>query len=190
MLPMYRFIKREKPESIFVFGENMAYILNSMRKLGLIKCRLIVRMLNNINVSYAKEDNVSKSVERYLKKQRKNLGDMDEIVCQCDAMKQMMLDTGAVDEDKLHVIYNPVSSYVVNETLALRATPKTRDSKLIFMGRLDPQKNVEHLLRAFAIVHENNPRVTLDIAGEGVLFEELQMLCEDLNIKDRLVCRI
>ena len=79
-LPMLMYIYKYKPEFMFAFGNEMAIILNKLRKIHLHKTPLVVRVLNNVNISLAKEDNVSQTVENYLKKAQSELSDMEHII--------------------------------------------------------------------------------------------------------------
>ena len=48
---MLRYVKKYRPPFLFVFGNEMAVILNKMRKLHLLNTPLVVRVLNNVNIS-------------------------------------------------------------------------------------------------------------------------------------------
>jgi glycosyltransferase involved in cell wall biosynthesis len=54
------------------------------------------------------------------------------------------------------------------------SAPPERVERFLFLGRLDPEKGVFELLRAFAEVRRGHPRVTLTIAGEGPAEAELR----------------
>ena len=68
------------------------------------------------------------------------------------------------------------------------AWPKSDRKKVLYLSRIDPKKNIEGLLRAFAIVKEAYPDVDLLIAGSGstkyVL--GLKKLAAELGIEDSL----
>ena len=57
------------------------------------------------------------------------------------------------------------------------------------IARLSPQKGVDVLLRAFAIVAADHPQVRLVIVGGGPLAEELHTLASQLGIRDRVEMR-
>lgn len=187
-IAMFRYVKQYQPPFLFVFGNEMAVILNKMKKLHLIHTPLIVRVLNNVNISLSKEDHVSPIVEKYLKKAQKQLKDMDHVVAQCDAMKEMLLKNKLVTESKLSRIYNPVSGELILKTDSIRPPISqrnpNREKQIIFIGRLDPQKNPEHLLRAFDRVHEQMPNTRLRLIGTGNLEEFTRELTMKMGLTE------
>ncbi len=60
-----------------------------------------------------------------------------------------------------------------------------RKAKTIFyVGRLEPRKGVKYLLRAFKLLQENQPNVSLVIAGDGPDREKLEDLAIDLELQN------
>ncbi|MBE9168000.1 glycosyltransferase family 4 protein [Pleurocapsales cyanobacterium LEGE 06147] len=60
------------------------------------------------------------------------------------------------------------------------------DRSLIAMGRLEYQKGFDLLLQAFAKLKDRYPEWTLTILGEGTLRQELESLCNQLELTDRV----
>lgn len=184
-----RFIRREKPESMLVFGSEMGIILNHLRKLHLIRLRIVLRVLNNVNISLKKEDNISPIVENYLKKQQKQLRDMDFVVAQCKGMEEMLLERKLVEKDRLRYIYNPYNEKLVKQAAEagqkLQTEEKTR--KIYFIGRLDPQKNLEDLIQAFARVLERMTDVELHLVGDGLLVQQHKELVKMMGLSDKVI---
>lgn len=187
-LAMLRYVKKFKPPFLFVFGNEMAVILNKLKKLHLIRTPVIVRVLNNVNISLSKEDNVSPIVENYLKKAQKQLADMDHVIAQCDAMKEMLLEKKLLREDQLTRVYNPVSSDLIRKTLEIKVPYDKRDEErtrqIVFIGRLDPQKNLHHLIEAFAMVNRKMSNTTLRLIGNGNLTEAIRKLVEEKGLNE------
>ena len=67
---------------------------------------------------------------------------------------------------------------------------RNRDERftLLFLSRIDPKKNLEGLLRAFAFVRRRHPNLVLDIAGDGDpdYLRELKALVESLHISEHV----
>lgn len=183
---MVKFMRKYRPESILVFGNEMGIILNTLRKLRLVKVKIVLRVLNNVNISLSKEEHISKTVENYLKKQQKQLRDMEHVVAQCQAMRQMILDRNLVSDKKITAIYNPVSEKIVQAVADIPG--KEKDGyQFTFIGRLDPQKNLTHLLQAFKLVLDKRKDVTLHLVGDGLLKNQLQEEACQLQIQDYVV---
>lgn len=184
IFPMLRYLRKKKPEFILVFGNEMAVILNKLRKCHLIDTRIIVRVLNNLNIRLSKDDNISPLVENYLRKAQKNLKDMDHLISQCEEMEKMLVDGKMAEPDKVTTIYNPVSDFLIQSVK--RKNPKKEEKQIVFIGRVDPQKNLSHLICAFAKVAEKSPNTRLRIIGDGNSKESVAELIHQLNIADKV----
>ncbi len=187
-IAMLRYIKKYQPPFLFVFGNEMAVILNKLRKLHLFHTPLIVRVLNNVNISLSKEDNVSPIVENYLQKAQKQLADMEHVIAQCDAMKAQLLMKKLVKEAQISRVYNPVSRDLIRKTMEIKVPFSERDKdrtrEIIFIGRLDPQKNLPHLIESFALVHMEMPNTRLRLIGNGNLTDSIKELVETKGLSD------
>ncbi|MEW2503835.1 glycosyltransferase [Amycolatopsis sp. NPDC047767] len=65
---------------------------------------------------------------------------------------------------------------------AERATPATGDVAVLFVGRLDAEKNVDELIRAVARL----PRLRAEIVGDGSCRAALTSLAAELGVADRV----
>jgi len=65
-----------------------------------------------------------------------------------------------------------------------RRPDKRKDKTIFYVGRLENRKGVKYLLQAFHLLQEKDPRVSLIIAGDGPEREKLEMLVDDLDIKN------
>jgi GalNAc-alpha-(1->4)-GalNAc-alpha-(1->3)-diNAcBac-PP-undecaprenol alpha-1,4-N-acetyl-D-galactosaminyltransferase len=81
------------------------------------------------------------------------------------------------------VMPNPVA---VPESDSIASQLYTDDRHLLAIGKLAPQKGFDLLLKAFAQVCENHPEWTLTILGEGEMRSELEDLCVELELEDRV----
>ncbi|MFD2796795.1 glycosyltransferase [Promicromonospora vindobonensis] len=64
----------------------------------------------------------------------------------------------------------------------VRGVRRDPDS-VVFIGRLAPQKQLDHLLRAFVLVHERVPRAHLDVYGTGKDEASLKELTAELGLE-------
>ncbi|HEX8832712.1 MAG TPA: glycosyltransferase [Abditibacteriaceae bacterium] len=60
------------------------------------------------------------------------------------------------------------------------------DLVAVFLGRMAPEKSVDTLLRAFALVTPKVPRSTLLLIAAGPLMDEMRALARELGITDRV----
>ena len=183
-LPMVKYLRKNKPEFILVFGNEMAIVLNKLRKFHLINTKMIVRVLNNLNIRLSKEDKVSPVVENYLLKAQKNLKDMDHLISQCMGMEDMLIEGKLATKDKVTTIYNPVSEFLINSVV--REEKTTDEKQIVFIGRVDPQKNLPHLVQAFAKVVKERPDTKLRLVGDGNSRESITELVKKLGISDKV----
>jgi phosphatidyl-myo-inositol alpha-mannosyltransferase len=58
------------------------------------------------------------------------------------------------------------------------------EETILFVGRLERRKGVRYLLEAFQLLQQDNPSVKLLIAGDGPDREKLELLSEDLKLKN------
>lgn len=63
---------------------------------------------------------------------------------------------------------------------------KSDEFRILFVGRLHPVKQVDLLIRAFALIHERNPGMNLYVLGDGEQRQSLIRLTKDLNVFDRV----
>lgn len=66
----------------------------------------------------------------------------------------------------------------------LENVKKGKKSMVLYVGRLEHRKGVKYLLKAFQLLAQDNPDVELVIAGDGPDREKLEMLADDLKLKN------
>lgn len=182
--PMAVYLRKNKPEFLLVFGNEMTIILNKLRKCRIVNTKIIVRVLNNLNIRLSKEDKVSPIVENYLLKAQKNLRDVEHLISQCDGMEEMLIEGQLATKERITTIYNPVSEYLIQ--CVDRKMEKNCEKQIVFIGRVDPQKNLTHLVQAFAKVLEKRPHTKLRLIGDGNSRESLTQLINKLGISDKV----
>lgn len=188
-IPMLKYIRKNRPKFIFVFGNEMAVVLNKLNKLKLTKVPIVVRVLNNVNISLDKEENISPIVEKYLKSAQKQMKNMSYVIAQCEEMRKMIVEKRLVDKSKIRVIYNPVSNILIDKVDKLKESNINSFSEkyVTFVGRVDPQKQPEHLIKAFALVIKEKPELKLRIVGDGILMGQIKELVNKMEISDSVI---
>lgn len=70
--------------------------------------------------------------------------------------------------------------------LPAKIEQKQRKKTICSIGRLDPQKKFDSLMRAFAIIAPTYPEWNLEIYGQGSIRNELEQVIVDLNLTNRI----
>lgn len=86
-------------------------------------------------------------------------------------------------QKKSRIIFNPI-----NESF-YQVERRPVKGKIVTCGRLSPEKNHKILIGAFYEVQKEFHEVSLEIYGEGVLREELQLYIDSLGISDKVFLR-
>jgi GalNAc-alpha-(1->4)-GalNAc-alpha-(1->3)-diNAcBac-PP-undecaprenol alpha-1,4-N-acetyl-D-galactosaminyltransferase len=87
------------------------------------------------------------------------------------------------DRYKTFVVPNPVALPISEP---IESQLYTDDRHLLAIGKLIPQKGFDLAIAAFAQVADNHPEWTMTILGEGEMRSELEDLCAELGLEDRV----
>jgi len=82
--------------------------------------------------------------------------------------------------EKARIIINPVGEVFYSQTRNISPCG------IVTFGRKVPQKNQKMLIRAYKMICDEFPGDNLFICGEGYLNGELESLCKELQIEDRV----
>jgi glycosyltransferase involved in cell wall biosynthesis len=111
----------------------------------------------------------------------------DKIICVSEAVKDRCLEIG-IDEEKLVVIYEGINlddfqDYSRTEEVEFLNSRYGSKHKILSVGRLVWQKNLENLLLASKIAKKSLPDLThLHIGGFGDLRDKIDSVVRDLGI--------
>lgn len=81
---------------------------------------------------------------------------------------------------KTKVIYNPI--FLPSEYKG-RALKSPKEHRIVSVARLDEQKNLGMMIRAFALFHKNHKDYSLTIYGEGPMRERIETLISELELE-------
>lgn len=181
-------ISREKPQVIITIDTKISLITGLLKKCSLIKGFIILTNHNNVEAILH---------ERYHYWQRKIIQFLGYIAFN-KASAVVCLSMGLADsygrlfkiKQKIHVI----PYYIDSKTVALRSKEDIRrddeayfskDYKIVMaVGRLEPQKNFDLLIRAFTYIRYSKTR--LIIIGEGSSRTKLENLIGKLKLKNKV----
>ena len=158
------------------------------RLLAKYKPRILVGAHNLFSAKVASPDNIK---DKYLLAPlaRMFLPLADAIVCVSHGVAEDLLRHANVQSAKLHVIYNPV---IPLELERLKCEPLSHEwlesdrseATIVTVCRLVPQKGVDTLLRAFALITSVDTK--LIIIGDGPERDSLKRLVSELQIESRV----
>ena len=104
--------------------------------------------------------------------------------------KALKKEVKTITHKKIQVINNAVDSTLFK--------PRPKSNKIIknhylesdfilFVGRLSPEKGLEYLIDAMALILQNFPKIKLLVIGDGPKKEKMEIKCKELNISDKII---
>lgn len=109
----------------------------------------------------------------------------DKIICQCEYMAEDLNKNFAISRNKTKVIHNPVDveqvQYFAKELPDIQLDPEK--TNFVFVGRLGPEKRVDHIIKALAKFAKPEAH-HLYVIGDGILKAKLSSLTEELNLTE------
>jgi glycosyltransferase involved in cell wall biosynthesis len=117
----------------------------------------------------------------------KTLHRADKIITVSSNTKKDIMNIYDIPEEKITTIYNAVSEHfkiaTEQEILDLREKYSLNFPFILFVGTLEPRKNIPSLLKAFKILSRKEPGLKLVIAGKrGWKYKEIFQLISSLEI--------
>ncbi|MDD5430709.1 MAG: glycosyltransferase family 4 protein [Candidatus Pacebacteria bacterium] len=119
-------------------------------------------------------------IEKLKGRRARILKSADTVVAVSNFMKDLAVKIG-VDSRRVSVIYNAVD---FRDNL-----PKHENSNaptLVFVGRLVPWKGVEMLINAVSKLKNKYPDIMLEILGDGPEMKNLQLITDNLKLKNNI----
>jgi glycosyltransferase involved in cell wall biosynthesis len=111
----------------------------------------------------------------YLKK-------VDAVLASSESTKADLIKYYKLPEDKIHVVHLGLSLKV--------AAVKKKEPFILYVGTLEPRKNIEGLVRAYAILKSQGFTRKLVIAGRnGWRYENIFRLIKNYNLQDDIICK-
>ena len=119
----------------------------------------------------------------------------DRIITISEFSKKRIMECYSVDEDKISVIacaadknrfYPAAQGEILSEKISEKY--KIPDKYYLYLGTLEPRKNIERLIEAYseAKKHAKIPKLVI-AGGKGWLFEEIFKRVEELSLKDDVI---
>ncbi len=187
-----KIINSEKPNVIMCISNTLSPMV-IFGKLFAPKTKVIIDI--QIDISAALKENFD-AKNKFFDKIRRELslyklyGIADKVICVSKSIAIDINKNFGVPKNKIVVIYNPLN---INEIDELKNEEiydvwfKNNNPKILSVGRLNPQKGYEYLLKAFKIVRREGTNANLIILGEGAEREKLENLARILGVENYVV---
>jgi len=115
----------------------------------------------------------------------------DQVTAISKATKEALIEFENIPEKSITVIYNGITPLTVVQTevdkLKIDLGIPENNTVLGTIARFDPIKNHTMMLRAFALVLEQQPNTTLIIVGDGEERENIEACIKQLNLVNKVI---
>ncbi len=185
-LPLIKYLQQQQPEIVFAMPSYFNIIAILAKYLSGVKTKIVIGE-HNICSLETKIEHGDKLKIKYLPLLMRYIypyGDGLIGVC-ADTLKDLVKEMKVAPEIPMQVISNPIDVTQIQQ-VAQEATDhpcfENPDCPVILtVARMAKQKRLDLLIRAFAKVRETIPAQLL-ILGDGSLKEELEHLCQELQV--------
>ncbi len=185
LLELRRWIAKHRPVQIVAFHYMLSAALVLVRTTFLKSQRFKIISRNINTVSKIKQHSAQEGrpiIQEYLRDLLYKQSDI--IIHQCQGMKDDFVRQYPSTERKSVVIYNPSVETAVSSQRV--SSDKECPPYFLYAGRLEHQKSVDMALRAFALFCDEDDSTQFRIVGDGTQRQELEKLCEELSITNRV----
>lgn len=156
-------VRRRRPDFIFCAGNTYALHAVALKLMMGDACPPIVAKISN---DLARQDMsiwIRRLYHRWLRIQGRHI---DHFVAPAPAMVAQIKALIGVDDDRVHMIHNPVlRGTELTDYARLKHVPALRGRRFLAIGRLMPQKNFALLINAFSRIARPDDQLT--ILGDG-----------------------
>lgn len=166
-----------KSDIVFCSQPGNTKRLLQMKRLGLIRSKVVFR---DYLMPHDQIKRNNESVKRLFP-----FADM--CIAQTQEMKDEMILYYGLKPEKVQVINNPIDKILIKEKIKETFSFDHSYTNYVAINRVEPQKDIATLLRAFAIVKKIQHKSRLYICGNdsnAVYKNKMLALCETFNITD------
>lgn len=195
--PYYRYIMfllssyiKEKDHVIFHFNYSQHYDLIRLVKAKYPYSRVFytVHYLNwcftlNGNLTHFRkfihnesEDKMKKRIQDEFQNDKRLFSLCDDVIVLSRFTYDLLLTDYKIDPSKIHLVYNGLKE---NSEITRYCDEIKSTREVLFVGRLDPIKGIEYILKAFKILVGRTENLHLTLVGDGN-FSQYLALCEGI----------
>lgn len=151
-----------KDETVIAFNHQISLLLLIAKWLTRKKINIIARNVNYLSKDLNKSKTLKSRLVSFLVKKLYRYN--SAFIAQCSAMKNDMVTNLQLPEEKIEVIYNPISPVV---TSAVDNGCQGKSIDILFVGRLEKQKGIDNLISIVSQVLSINSDLKVTIIGDG-----------------------
>lgn len=112
----------------------------------------------------------------------------DRIIAVSEGLADGIVEHTSVDRDDISVLYNPIHVDAIRKQSRKPVEHRWLDDDdkkvILFVGRIERQKDLETWLRAFKQIHRRDPNTRAVIAGQGSRRDTLLKFSKELGISE------
>ncbi|MBI4009045.1 glycosyltransferase family 4 protein [Candidatus Roizmanbacteria bacterium] len=117
-----------------------------------------------------------------------------KVIAVSNTTKKDVIKFYGIDDKKIEVIYNGYEKNLKAQNSNVKATTQKlkleKNKYILFVGTLQPRKNIDTLIEAFGYFKKQNPSFKLIIVGKkGWLYDHIFKLIEDFKLKRDVIYR-
>lgn len=176
---LFKYLKANKPREILVFDNEIMVLLIVLRYFSSIKYIIIHRHINNPTALYTGKNFYRRFIFFIIKKLYSKI---DFNIAQCNEMRNDLVQKFSINPLKIDVIYNPVRPEFLKYEYKKRPLVIERNYILLFIGRLEKQKNLFELIDILNQVKNQIENIKLVIVGNGSLKTAIHNRILGLNL--------
>ncbi|MDA1316669.1 MAG: glycosyltransferase family 1 protein [bacterium] len=150
----------------------------------------LVVTIHDLSYYYYPDEFLKKDLYKLTNWTAASIGKAREIIAVSKTTKKDIQKYFDVDEEHLHVIYNGFEKHTLpkNGIDVLKEYDLIKQKYLMYVGTLQPRKNIPTLVEAFAAFHKTNKDFKLVIVGKhGWLFDNLFESVKKYNVEDAVI---
>ncbi len=156
----------------------------------------VINTIYDLTFKFYPETMDSRNLRRIEKDLKYSIERPDKIITISEATKKDMIEHLKIDSSRLEVVYCGVDFKYFNEVRSnyqsIREKYQLPKQYILYMGTLEPRKNIETLIEAFKIFKvegdDSSEKIKLVLAGKkGWLYEGIFKKIRELDLEDEVV---
>lgn len=178
ILSLIQLFLTRKPKHIIIFNIELAILSIAIKSVFFLKTKLIVRSINTLSQAFkSSRKNWKKALT--FKMIKYTLPYSNKIIAQSQGMKEDLIENFHIKSTKIATIHNPAFNI---STINSTNNSKILSNEFLYIGRLQPQKGLQNLIRIFNMAYSKNSNIHLTIVGDGPEEIKLKQMSENMGL--------